>query len=123
MMQASVEQQAEEVARLIALRLGIRADSPSAAVARARRRLPARVRRAADELIAAAAMDRHPRLRLMIDRNRTERAYRTCMRYLRPLGGRERRRAFAVDALSAMGRAVFGVLVMVIAWLAWRGPQ
>ncbi|PPB81850.1 hypothetical protein LV82_01067 [Albidovulum inexpectatum] len=123
MMQGSVERQAEEVARLIAARLGVKAGSPDAAVARARRKLPARIRRAADELIQAAAMDRHPRLRLMVDRNRTDRAYRTCMRYLRPLGARERRRAIVLDALSAMGRAVFGVLVLVIAWLAWRGPQ
>lgn len=118
---ASVHEMAERVADLLEARLNIGGKTLADKLRRGGRRLHRRIRREADYLAQAAGLAEVPRLLGQIDPVRTQHAYDACLRYLRPIGGGERRRTFAMQVLTGMGLGVFATGLMVVLVLVWRG--
>jgi len=113
----TILQMADRVSGLLEDRLGLRGQDLSEKLARGRRHLPRRVRRAVQVVADAAEMAPHPRLQLRIDEEQVAIAYDQCLRYLGPLGRGARMRA----RLVSLGVALLVALVAGVALLAWRG--
>jgi IS5 family transposase len=123
-MAADPQQLARLSDRLTALmrdKLGVRADSLRAALRRAGRKLPRRLRQDGEVILAAIDRSRNPRLARVTDGEGPERAARRIEAYLAgldPAADRARARAYLFADL-AFRLAV--VIALVIGVLAWRG--
>jgi len=118
---ASLQQMSARVAELMEDRLGLRGQTLAEKVARAGRGLPRHVRAAAEYLAAAEAQAMQPRFAARLDHQRIAEAYDACLRYLKPLGAGERRRAALMQVLTSVAVAVAATAALVIAVLVWRG--
>lgn len=117
----NVQQMAARVAELFEARLNVGGRTLAEKLRRGGRRLPRKVRREAAYLAEVAQQAKIPRLMVQIDHARAAHAYDACLRYLRPIGASERRRALALQVLTGVGAAVFMTGLLVILVLAWRG--
>lgn len=124
-MTEDVHAMADEVAQLMAQRLGgaRRGTRPDLATMLRRRggALPRRQRRAARLLAQTQAQARSPRVARQIDTRRAARAHADLVRYLRPLGTAARWQA---SALNLTAGVLFGLMVLAagVLWvLVWRG--
>ncbi|WP_323042626.1 hypothetical protein [Gemmobacter sp.] len=117
----TVQQMADRVAALMEQRLKIGGTGLSAKLKRGGRRLPRKVRREAEYLAGVSELALHPKVQMMLDDARIAQAYDTCVRYLSPLGARDR----ALDrVLGIAGSIAFAILVVgggLIAVMVWRG--
>lgn len=118
---ANLHQMAGRVAELFEARLNVGGKTLADKLRRGGRRLPRNVRREAAYLAQAAEQSRVPKLLVQIDHARTADAYDACLRYLKPIGAGERRRALAMQVLTGVGAAVFVTGAMVLLILIWRG--
>lgn len=120
-----VQQMADEVATLMADRLGgLRRGQRADLDTMLRRRgaaLPRRLRREAAALRDAAALAAAPRIARQLDEGRATRAHSALLRHLKPLGkfSRVQGRATGIAAGVALGLLVLGAAVVWI--LVWRG--
>jgi len=105
-----LRQMSDEVSGLLASRLGAKGATLEARVASRARRLPRKVRRAAQTLIEAEAKVAVPKIARQIDAQAIGAAHATCVAYLRPLGFGARVWSFALNALTA---SVFALVVIV----------
>ncbi len=102
-------------------KLGVRARSLEAALAKARHRLPRRVYRQAMTLVAAGPMAGHPKLRQMLDMDALGAAAETVHSHLETIDPSDRRKGFW---LGALGGLVFNLILMAVAlggFLVWYG--
>lgn len=117
----TVQQMADRVAALMEQRLKIGGTGLSAKLKRGGRRLPRKVRREAEYLAGVSELAMHPKVQMMLDEARIAQAYDTCVRYLNPLGARDR----LLDRVLGIGGSIaFALLVVgggLIAVMAWRG--
>lgn len=102
-------------------RLGANAGDLAGALCQRGRRLPRKVRRAAQELAEAAQLAEHPQLRIRMDERRAERAGAQVLGYLAPLGRAERRRKLALSVLGSLAFGLLGTIALVLGLLFWRG--
>jgi len=120
-----VREMADEVAALMAERLGGRRRGAGADLATMIRRrggaLPRRLRREARVLLEAERLCASPRIARQIDPAAVERAHAALVRHLRPLGSlaRWQGRGLSVAAAIAFGLMVLGAAVIWV--LSWRG--
>lgn len=120
-----VQQMADEVASLMADRLGgLRRGQHADLDTMLRRRgaaLPRRLRREAMALRDAAGLAGAPRVARQIDDTRVQKAHAALIRHLKPLGklSRLQGRATGVAAAIAFGMLVLGAAVVWV--LVWRG--
>jgi hypothetical protein len=111
----------DKAAVLMRTRLGARGETLGETLRSRGRALPRKVRKAAQALVMAQDLARHPTLRQRIDRPATTRAGREVLGYLEPLGAAQRRWRLV---LSILGSAAFGLLATLaglVAVLRWRG--
>lgn len=117
----TVQQMADRVAALMEQRLKIGGTGLSAKLKRGGRRLPRKVRREAEYLAGVSELALHPKVQMMLDDARIAQAYDTCVRYLSPLGARDR----LLDRVLGIGGSIaFAMLVVgggLIAVMVWRG--
>ena len=117
----TVQQMADRVAALMEQRLKIGGTGLSAKLKRGGRRLPRKVRREAEYLAGVSELALHPKVQMMLDDARIAQAYDTCVRYLSPLGARDR----LLDRVLGIGGSIaFAILVVgggLIAVMVWRG--
>ncbi|WP_246026563.1 hypothetical protein [Paracoccus luteus] len=120
-----VQAMADEVAQLMAQRLGgaRRGARPDLATMLRRRggALPRRQRRAAQLLARTQAQAGIPKVARQIDTRRAARAHADLVRYLRPLGKAARWQAGALNLAAAV---MFGLMLLAagVLWvLVWRG--
>jgi hypothetical protein len=116
-----LHQMAGRVAELFEARLNVGGKTLADKLRRGGKRLPRNVRREAAYLAQAAEQAKVPKLMVQIDHARTADAYDACLRYLKPIGAGERRRALAMQVLTGIGAAVFVTGVLVLLVLIWRG--
>jgi hypothetical protein len=101
--------------------LGVKARSFDAALRKAGRRLPKAVRRQAEVVARAQAIDGHPKLRHTIDTDAVVRAETEILAHLKTIDPADQRRG---RRLGLAGVIVFNMLVVVtlfIVWLVWSG--
>ena len=92
-----------------------------AQVRRAGRLLPRKVRRDARYLIDAAKIADNPKLAALVDRAKTERAYRNIKVYLEGVDPRERRITQVLNVLASIALGMIVVFVIVLYVLVQRG--
>ncbi len=109
------------LARLFEKKLKLRGGGLEAKLNRAGRRLPPRVRREAELLVAAERAAGHPRLMRQFDPAALDAAHAGCARWLRGVDLRRRRRDRALNLLAAN---VFNLLIVAgafVGYLVWSG--
>lgn len=120
-----VRQMADEVAQLMAERLGgLRRGQRADLATMLRRRggaLPRPLRREALALRDAATLAGAPRIARQLDQTRAARAHAALVRHLKPLGqfSRIQGRATGISAAVALGLLLLGATVIWL--LVWRG--
>ncbi len=117
----TIIQMTDRVAALLEERLGVRGRTLQDKVRKAGRRLPKKVRAAADYLADAQAMAQNPKLLVRLDEGEVADAYDICLRHLGGVNRGERRKTALVGAVAS---AAFGMLVVVLLAIGvayWRG--
>jgi hypothetical protein len=112
---------AAEVSALIGAKLGVGGDGLEARIARAGRRLPARIRARATEIAEAAAMAQDPRLAHKIDPDRLRRAYREVTAHLGRIDPARRRTGALLSVLASIALGLILMFALWVAVLVWRG--
>ena len=101
--------------------LGVKGRTLAAALRKAGRRLPKQVRKQADVVVRAQAIDGHPKLRRTIDMAAVARAETDILTHLKTIDRADLRRG---RLLGLAGVIVFNLIVVValfVAWLVWSG--
>lgn len=113
MTQTGIRELADEVAELMALRLGGAQRGEAVDLPRMMRRrgaaLPRRLRGKGAWLAEASVQAGHPRIARQTDHRQARRAHRALMRHLRPLGEGTR---LAHGTLNALARVMMALLVV-----------
>lgn len=117
----TITQMADRVASLLQERLGVSGRDLATKLRRGGRRLPHRVREAAESLALAALKAQNPKLLVQIDEARVAQDYDICVRHLTKLGRKDRRQAQLTAILASIAFSLLVVAGGVIAWLVWRG--
>ncbi len=110
-----------ELADLMRARLGVRGRTLRAALARARHRLPRRIRARAARLAAAEPLARHPKLRLTLDHAALARAAAELRDHLDSIDAAERRKGWWLGVLGGLAFNMLAFLALLLAVLRWRG--
>ncbi len=114
MSEETAQQMAARVATLMGQRLHVSGDGLSEKLARGGKRLPRRVRVAAQELADAAALEGMPKLQQQIDPRKLTDARAVCLRYLEPLGQAARRWGWVMGTMAQVAAGL-----MAVAAAAW----
>ncbi|MCR8826187.1 hypothetical protein [Pseudosulfitobacter koreensis] len=120
-MQIDIDTRAERLRAAFETALGIRARSFDAALRKAGRRLPKPVRRQAEVVQHARAIDGHPKLRRTIDPGAVAQAEADVLAHLKTIDLADQRRG---RLLGLAGVIVFNLLVIAglfVGWLVWSG--
>ncbi len=121
MAQRSVADMAEEISDLLGARLGVRGEGLEERIARAGRRLPARIRARALEIAEAETCSRNPRLACRIDPVSLERTYREVAAHLRRIDPVERRIGALLSILASIALGLILLFALFVAVNVWRG--
>lgn len=119
-MAASLEQDIEEIRALLKEREHASGDL-TAALKRARRRLPRRVYRQGLKLAAALPLLEHPRLRLTVEEKPLRGAAREVRAHLEQIDIADRRKGLWLSVLGSMGFSLLAAAALLVAVLRWRG--
>ena len=117
----AIQQMADRVSGLLEERLNLRGRDLSAKLRRAGRIMPRKVRDAAEILAVAAEKSKHPKLLGQIDMGQVADAYDACVRHLMTVDPAGRRRDLWAGMVGSVGFGVLGLILALIALLAWRG--
>lgn len=112
---------ADEVQTLIAERLKIKGKTLGKSLSRAGRLLPKWAHREGRYIVQASEMMDHPKLRLMIDQSKLEKAHSDLVTHLKTIDPKERRKARVLSLLGAVSFNLIVVVVALITYLWWRG--
>lgn len=102
-------------------KLGFRGRGLKGTLDYGRRLLPKSVRRAAEQIAAAEERAAHPKLMKQIDADTVLKAKRICERYLGSVDAHARRKQRRIDHLSVFAFNLGLFLLLVMAFLMWRG--
>jgi len=120
-MGASVQQMADRIAGLMEERLKIGGAGLGAKLQRGGRKLPRKIRAQAQYLADMAELSGHPKIEMMMDHEKVAQAYDACIRYLNPLGARDRMTGALLGVGGSIALALLVVGAGLIAVLVWRG--
>lgn len=112
---------ADEVRTLIEERLRIKARTLEKALSKAGRLLPKWAQREGRYLVHAQQFMSHPKLHLMIDAAKVEKAHKALVEHLKTIDPSERRKT---KVLSILGSISFNLIVIagaLVGYLVWRG--
>jgi len=109
--QAEIDRMAAELERLLAEKLGCESGTLSHRLAKAGRRLPARMRARGRVVAEAAALAGHPKLALRVDGARVAKAHAEVAAHLKAIDPGHRRRGLA---LSVAATVVFNLLIFAV---------
>jgi hypothetical protein len=113
--------QAEKLRLQMQERLGLKAKSFEQGVKRAGRRLPRRVRRAADVILAAQALGGNPKLERQVDPKAFAAACREISLHLDSVDIAKERADKRLRLLALIALQVLIVIALFVVWVWWRG--
>ncbi len=116
-----VDKYADEVRNLIDARLRVRGKTLEQALSRAGRLLPKWAQREGRYLAQAAQFMGHPKLRLMIDEAKVEKAHTALVAYLESIDPDERRKTRVLGVLGVVSFNLILVAGALIGYLVWGG--
>ncbi|PSL22144.1 hypothetical protein [Shimia abyssi] len=106
---------------LIHEKFGIKADKLDIAMRKIGRRLPKRAHTSAKVLVDAQAQAGHPKLMLQGDMTRVAAAYETLKQDLDAVDRADRRKGAILGTLGALSFNLIALVVLLVAFLMWRG--
>lgn len=119
--QSAVKQLVARISQLLAEKFGARGVDLETRVSRVGRKLPRRIRAAAQALVTAEKLSKDPRLSLQLDPSHTSLAYAQCLDYLVKIdNASDRSRARYGLAATVAGQLLI-VTVVAVLLLRWRG--
>ncbi|MGD9866357.1 MAG: hypothetical protein AB7S99_24440 [Pseudodonghicola sp.] len=118
---ARIETRIEETAALLRDKLGARGQTLGAALARAGRRLPRRIRSQARLLAEAERFAQHPRLRLTLDGAALGKAADEVGAHLKAIDLADRRKGWWLGLLGGMAFNILAWFGLLLGVLVWRG--
>ena len=116
----SVNKYTDEVQSLIEERLRIKGRTLEKALARAGRLLPKWAHREGRYLVQASQLMGHPKLRLMIDESKVEKAHDLLVAHLKTIDPNERRKTRVLGVLGVVSFNLILVFAAFIVYLVWR---
>ena len=118
---ASVDKLAEDVRALIQERLRIKARTLEKALAKAGRLLPKWAHNEGKYLVHAQQFMNHPKLHLMIDEAKVEKAHDKLVTHLKTIDPAERRKTRVLGTLGVISFNMILVVAGLFAYFMWRG--
>jgi len=118
---AQVEKYTDEVKRLIEQRLRIKSATLDKALSRVGRLLPTWAQREGRYLTQAAQLMAHPKLRLMVDEAKVEKAHKTQVEHLKTIDPVQRRKTRVLGTLGVVSFNLIVVVVASVSFMIWRG--
>lgn len=116
-----VQEMAMEVADMMKERLGIRGKDLAGKLRHTGRMMPKRIKQEVRILAEATALTENPKLSRMVDHERVEVAYQSCMTFLQAVDVADRRKGVVLGILGSLAMALLVVTVLVLSVLMWRG--
>lgn len=116
----SIQQMTQRISALMGERYRVKGTLAERA-ARARRRLPAKVRDALETLVSAEHMAANPRLAPQIDMETVAAAYDLALKHLNGVNLADRRWGAVVGVAGSVAFSLLVVVVLLVAVLRWRG--
>ena len=117
----TIQQMAERITTLMEQRLRLKGKDLHEKLRKGGRKLPRRVRAAAEQLADAAQRSQNPKLLLQIDEAAVVAAYDVCSKHLSKIDSGYLRTSSILRAASSMVISLFVVIALAIAVLYWRG--
>lgn len=117
----AIQQMADRVSGLLEERLNLGGRDLDAKLRRGGRLLPKKVQDGAQLLAEASAKAKNPKLLGQIDMGEVADAYDACVRHLMTVDPAGRRRDTIAGMIGSVGFGVLGLILALIALLAWRG--
>ena len=102
-------------------KFSVKSDRLDGAMRKIGRRVPRKVHKAADVIVAAGNTAGHPKLRLMIDDTAVKAAFKTVQSHLKSVDPRDRRKGLILSTLGMVAANVIAVLTILVLVLHWRG--
>lgn len=118
---AYVDKYADEVRNLIEQRLRIKGRTLDKALSRAGRLLPKWAQREGRYLAQATQYMGHPKLRLMIDEAKVEKAHGSLVAHLKSIDPADRRKGRILGVLGVISFNLILVVAAFLGYLIWRG--
>lgn len=118
---APIQTYADEVKRLIEERLRVKAHTLEKALSRSGRLLPKWAQREGSYLVHAQHYMGHPKLRLMIDDAKVQKAHAALVAHLKTIDPSERRTTRILGILGVVSFNLILVVAGLIGYLMWRG--
>lgn len=119
--QASINVQIQTIKALLREKLGVRGADLNTALRRARYRLPRKIYRQGMELVRAAPLAGHPKLRLTLDQAALAAAASGVQTHLAAIDVADRRKGWWLGMLGGLAFNLILAVVLLIVVLKWRG--
>lgn len=119
--EADIATRADALRKTMHTKLSVKGRSFEAAVHRAGRLLPRRIRRQAAVITKAQGVGGHPKLMRMVDQKAVDLAFRDIKTYLAGIDPADRKRAWWLKWTGLNVLNILIVAVCFILWLVWSG--
>ncbi len=119
--ETDIQTQIAQTIQLLRKKLGVKDKTLIASVRRAKRRLPRKVYKQAMVLAQAEPMAEHPKLRLVLDGPKLEKASDEVQNHLNAINLADRRLGWFLSFLGSVGLGLIALAAVTMIVLRWRG--
>jgi hypothetical protein len=117
----SIQQMAERISMLLTERLQVKGRDLEDKLSRTGRRLPRKIRNAAQGVAMAVEQSYNPKLLLQIDEEKLAENYDICVKYLNGLNKGYRLRGVLLGLSTSILFSLLAVVALFLGVLVWRG--
>ncbi|WP_419740048.1 hypothetical protein [Ruegeria sp.] len=119
--ETDIQTQIAQTIQLLRKKLGVKDKTLIASVRRAKRRLPRKVYKQAMVLAQAEPMAEHPKLRLVLDGPKLEKASDEVQSHLNAINLADRRLGWFLSFLGSVALGLIALAAVAMIVLRWRG--
>ncbi len=119
--ETDIQTQIAQTIQLLRKKLGVKDKTLIASVRRAKRRLPRNVYKQAMVLAQAEPMAEHPKLRLVLDGPKLEKASDEVQNHLNAINLADRRLGWFLSFLGSVALGLIALAALAMIVLRWRG--